>query len=46
MTEITQFQIYELLNRPGPLWLRNIDLSGADLSKANLHGANLGGANL
>jgi hypothetical protein len=33
MTDFTQYQIYELLNRPGPLWLRNIDLRGADLSK-------------
>ena len=44
MAELTQYQIYELINRPGPLWLRNIDLSGVDLSKANLRGANLRGA--
>ena len=46
MAELTKYQIYELLNRPGPLWLRNIDLSEIDLSKADLRGANLGGANL
>ncbi len=36
MTTLTNFQIYDLLNRPCPLWLVKIDLSGADVTSANL----------
>jgi uncharacterized protein YjbI with pentapeptide repeats len=39
MTELTQYQIYDLLNRPGPLWLFGIDLAKASLSGADLSGA-------
>ncbi len=43
---MTTFQIYDLLNRPRPLWLVKIDLSGADLTNSNLFDANLTGVNL
>ena len=51
MTELTAWQLYDLLNRPRPLWLAGCDLSGAYLKGANLSGAdlqecNLTGANL
>jgi hypothetical protein len=49
--EFTKYELYDLLNRPGPLWLVNADLSGADLrgaiiNEANLSEANLSGADL
>jgi len=55
--EFTRYQLYDLINRPGRLWLRDVDLSGAnlsattalngaDLTKADLSGANLQNANL
>lgn len=44
--ELTQYQLYDLMNRPGPLWLAKIDLSEANLEFANLKGANLYNANL
>ncbi len=44
--ELTQYQLYDLINRPGPLWLAKIDLSEANLEFANLKGANLYHANL
>lgn len=46
VAEFTRFQIYDLVNRGGPLWLPGIDLSEADLRWADLGGANLSGANL
>jgi len=46
MTNLTPYQIADLLNRPGPLWLVGIDLSVANLSIANLIEANLIEANL
>ena len=46
MTKLTPYQIYDLLNCPGPLWLTGIDLSNANLAVANLSGANLSGVNL
>lgn len=39
MSELTKYQIYDLLNRPGPLWLVGIDLSATDLHNADLSGA-------
>lgn len=39
-------QLYELLGRPGPLWLPEANLTGANLSYAPLRAANLRGANL
>ena len=46
MPDLTLDQIYDLLNRPGPLWLVGVNLSGANLSAANLVGANLSESNL
>ena len=46
MAELTRWQIVDLLNRPGILWLVGIDLSGLNLSRADLTGADLEGANL
>lgn len=37
---------YLLLNQPGPLWLRGIDLAGADLRRIDLRMANLASARL
>ncbi len=34
MAELTRWQILDLLNREGPLWLTGIDLSGLNLSRA------------
>ena len=31
MTELSRYQILDLLNRPQPLWLVNIDLGDANL---------------
>jgi hypothetical protein len=39
VSELTRYQICDLLNRPGPLWLVRLDLSNADLHKANLYKA-------
>lgn len=49
--EFTQKELYDLLNRAGPLWLVGADLSDANLMYVNLQGAilvmaNLNGANL
>ena len=46
MAELTRWQILDLLNRPGPLWLVGFDLSGLNLARADLSGADLEGANL
>jgi len=37
--QFTSNDLYDLLNRPGPLWLAGADLSSANLSWANLSGA-------
>ena len=29
--KFTQYELYDLINRPGPLWLANVDLSDANL---------------
>ncbi len=44
--EFTKYELYDLLNRPGPLWLVGADLSEAYLKSVNLEGANLTEANL
>ena len=41
MAELTRWQVLDLLNRKGPLWLTGVDLSGLNLSRANLEGADL-----
>jgi hypothetical protein len=46
MAELTRWQIVDLINRPGKLWLVGFDLSGMNLSRANLTGAEMEGANL
>jgi hypothetical protein len=46
VAELTNYQVYDLLNRSGPLWLAGVDLSGVNLWFAELQGANLRGANL
>ena len=45
MAELSRAQIFDLLNRPGPLWLPGVDLTEADLRWADLGSANLSGAN-
>jgi hypothetical protein len=42
--KFTKYELYDLLNRPGPLWLVWADLSRANLTGANLIGADLRGA--
>jgi uncharacterized protein YjbI with pentapeptide repeats len=44
--EITRFQLFDLLNRPGPLWLVGANLEDVDMQRANLRGANLNRTNL
>ena len=44
MANLTSSQIGKLLNHAGPLWLRDLHLSGADL--AGLTWTNLSAANL
>jgi uncharacterized protein YjbI with pentapeptide repeats len=44
--QFTSNELYDLINRPGPLWLFGADLSWAYLRGANLASANLGSANL
>jgi uncharacterized protein YjbI with pentapeptide repeats len=39
--EFTRYELYNLINRPGPLWLVRADLQHADLRAANLKGAKL-----
>ena len=46
MSTLTNFQIYDLVNRPRPLWLVKIDLSDAALYWVNLSECNLSMANL
>lgn len=43
MTDLTRYQIANLMNRPGLLWLVGLDLSGANLTGVNLSGANVTG---
>ncbi len=44
--EHTRWHIYDLLNRPKPLWLVGIDLEGEDLRHADLSHVDLSHANL
>ena len=49
--EFTKKELYDLINRPGPLWLvgadqKDANLSGASLKRANLYSSNLTGADL
>ncbi|MGA2504957.1 MAG: pentapeptide repeat-containing protein [Anaerolineales bacterium] len=44
--QFTSNELYDLINRPGPLWLFGADLSWANLRGANLTSANLSMANL
>ncbi len=44
--EFTPYELYDLINRSGPLYLANADLSGAYLSGTYLRGAYLSDANL
>ena len=51
MSSLTNYQLYDLLNRPKPLWLVKIDLSEislwmADLSECNLSWADLSRSDL
>jgi uncharacterized protein YjbI with pentapeptide repeats len=46
MTELTRNEIFDLVNRPGPLRLRAIDLRKEDLSGSNLSIADLSGATM
>lgn len=45
-SEYTPWEIAELLNRPGPLWLVGAKLGGTNLRGASLQGANLHRADL
>jgi hypothetical protein len=42
--ELSRYQLCDLINRPGPLWLVKLNLRWANLSWANLIKANLNGA--
>jgi uncharacterized protein YjbI with pentapeptide repeats len=42
--KLSESQLYDLLNRPGPLWLRWIEVSSFDFGDANLKDAQLGHA--
>ena len=44
--QFTINELYDMVNRPGPLWLTNVDLSNANLVGAKLDGADLSNANL
>jgi len=46
MTQFSIYQLFDLLNRPGPLWLVEANLSGVNLNGGNLENANLADANL
>jgi uncharacterized protein YjbI with pentapeptide repeats len=39
--DFTRYELYDLINREGPLWLRRANLDGAYLDGANLTGADL-----
>ena len=43
--EFTKYELYSLLNQPGPLWLEKADFSEADLFGIDLTEAKLGEAN-
>ncbi len=43
--EFTKYELYDLINRSGPLWLEKADFSEADLFDVDLNGAELGEAN-
>ena len=44
--KFSHYELYELINRPGLLWLAKVDLSEANLSGATLNEVNLSHANL
>ncbi len=44
--EFSKYELFDLVNRPGPLCLASADLSGAKLNHADLRTADLRGANL
>ena len=44
--QFTLEELNEILDQPGPLWLRNADLRGADLRGRVLNYAHLGEADL
>ncbi|MCK4976219.1 MAG: pentapeptide repeat-containing protein, partial [Anaerolineales bacterium] len=46
MSNFTKFQIYDLLNRPRPLWLVKVDLSETNLWMADLSECNLSWADI
>ena len=46
MTQFLKHQLYDLLTRPGPLWLVEANLSGLNLSGVNLEDANLTDAHM
>lgn len=47
MTNLTRWQIFDLMNRPKPFWLAGIDLSEVSLKGADLSGSNfIGGESL
>src|SRR5687767_9558828 len=41
--EFSRYELYNLLNRPGPLWLARADLKDVNLEGVNLYGAILRG---
>ncbi len=41
MTEMTNYQLFDLINRPSPLWLVKANFEGADLRNAILYDANM-----
>jgi len=41
----TKYQMYDLINRPGPLWLVNADFSKAYLGWVTINGASISGCN-
>ena len=43
---LSDYQVYDLLNRPGPLWRTGLDLGGLDLRRVNLSKADLLSTNL
>ena len=46
MSTLTSYELYDLVNRPHPLWLVRVDLSNAPLYWIDLSGCNLSMATL
>ena len=44
MTQLSQIQVADLLNRNHPLWLVDLDLSGVSLRNADLKNSDLSGS--